>query len=269
MRSVCPACHSDGARLFSDRSGLRTVVCRRCGLFFTHPLPSASAIEEGVASSSKYTEDQIAKRDFFRRRAEALLPRLTPDLLTPDMPKPRLLDIGCAIGTELIVASEHGWDAVGIELARSAREIALRAGLDVRGEPLERCNLEDSSFDAVTLNHVLEHQPTPGPFLAQVARVLRPGGLLFVAVPNLYAWLFYLKRSRYSWTFQPDHFLHFSCKTLPLVLRNAGFEVLSCETARSSDYHHPPRERGRFRRALDRLAERHNFGIEIFCLCRA
>lgn len=234
-------------------------------MFFTHPIPDRRDIDQIVQESQKYTNDQLQKEAFFRRRATELM-----DLLESEKPgRGSLLDVGCAIGTELVVAAERGWQPLGIELSQTARELAVKQGLDVMAEPLERCSLPSASFDVVTLNHVLEHQPEPREFLYEVARVLRPDGKLFVSVPNVQTWLYYIKRDRYSWTFQPDHFLHFSVPTLQLTLRTAGFQPLRCWTSRWSDYHYRPAERGRLGRLLDTIARRHNLGIEVFCLCES
>lgn len=124
------------------------------------------------------------------------------------------------------------------------------------------------SFDLVTLNHVLEHQPDPRLLAREVARVLVPGGLLFVAVPNVHTWLFYLKRGRYTWTFHDDHFVHFTVRTLTQLLETEGYRVLDIETSRWLDHHEPPEETASWVRVLDRIASRWDLGIEIFCTAR-
>lgn len=259
----CPLCGHDEYRVFSERNRNRTVVCRDCGLYFTSPVPAPDETASDVAASEKYTEDQLEKEAFFRRRAVELLERV--EALGC---RGRLLDVGCAIGTELAVAGERGWDAVGLELSKTSLAVARERGHDARGETLENAGFDDASFDLVTLNHVLEHIPSPRPFLGEIGRVLRPGGLLFVAVPNVHTWWFHLKGDRYGWTFQDDHFLHFTRGTLGSLVESSGFEVVETRTSRWIDYHEPPAERGALSRALDRLAERYDLGIEVFCLAR-
>lgn len=239
------------------------MICAGCGLYYTTPVPSTDATTSDVAASSKYTEDQLAKEAFFRRRADSLL-----DDVESHGERGRLLDVGCAIGTELAAARDRGWDAVGLELSKTSLAVARERGHDARGERLESAGLDDESFDLVTLNHVLEHIPTPNDFLCEVRRVLRPGGLLFVAVPNVETWWVRVKGDRYGWTFQDDHFLHFSRTTLSKLLEARGFEVLSAKTSRWIDSHEPPEERGVLSRWLDAVAERRDLGIEVFCLAR-
>lgn len=258
---ACPACGSAGYRVFSTRGRNRVVICRGCGLYYTNPLPERESLQARVEGSDLYTEDQLRKVPFFRRRAEALF-----DRVEPRVGPGRVLDVGCAIGTELVVARERGWEGTGIELSQASVRIARAQGLDVRDVPLEESGFPDGWFDLVTLNHVLEHIAHVDPFLAEVRRVLAPGGLLFVAVPNVRAWLFYLRRENYAWTFQDDHFLHFSPGTLRRLLTRHGFLPLEVETSRWRDFHQPLSERSLPFRAVNRVVEALGMGIEIFCL---
>ena len=260
----CPVCDGGDFRVYSTRNRNRTVVCRGCGLFYTSPLPAPEELRTRVEGSDLYTEDQLRKVDFFRRRAEAIFDRV--ERLRPPG---RVLDVGCALGTELVVARERGWEAVGVELSESSVRVARERGLDVRQVPLEDAGLTGGSFDLVTLNHVLEHVPDPAPFLAEVRRVLADGGLLVVAVPNVRAWIRYLRGEGYAWTFQDDHFLHFSTETLPRLLRRHGFRVLEAETSRWRDFHDEPAGRPLPFRAVNRAVEALGLGVEIFCLARA
>ena len=260
----CPLCGESRYRVFSERTRNRIVVCRGCGLYYVTPLPEAEAVERAVQHSDKYTEDQLAKEAFFRRRAVQVLEDVERRRGGPG----RLLDVGCAIGSELAVARERGWEAIGLELSASSLAVARSRGHDVREQTLEGSGFAEARFDLVTLNHVLEHIPRPSAVLAEIHRVLAQDGLLFVAVPNVRTWWFYVKRRRYGWTFQDDHFLHFSVDTLARLLRAHGFEVVDERTSRWLDYHEPPESRGPLWRALDAFAERHDLGIEIFCLAR-
>jgi 2-polyprenyl-3-methyl-5-hydroxy-6-metoxy-1,4-benzoquinol methylase len=261
--AACPACDAREFRVFSTLGRNRVVTCRGCGLYYVNPVPERDALHARVEGSDFYTEDQLRKVDFFRARAERLFERLEGMV-----PRGRVLDVGCAIGTELVVARERGWEGVGIELSQASVRIARGYGLDVRDTPLEESGLPDGHFQLVTLNHVLEHIASPGPFLAEVRRVLSPEGLLFVAVPNVHAWQFFLRGERYAWTFQDDHFLHFSIRTLPRLLARHGFQTLEIRTSRWRDFHDPLSGRPAWFRAVNGVVERLGMGMEIFCLAR-
>jgi 2-polyprenyl-3-methyl-5-hydroxy-6-metoxy-1,4-benzoquinol methylase len=99
-------------------------------------------------------------------------------------PNGRLLDVGCGSGEWLLLMRELGWEAEGIDFDERAVEVATRNGLRVRCGGVEQQNYASESFDAVVLNHVIEHLPDPVGTLLECARILRPGGTLVVCTPN-------------------------------------------------------------------------------------
>ncbi|NJM05091.1 class I SAM-dependent methyltransferase [Candidatus Gracilibacteria bacterium] len=97
----------------------------------------------------------------------------------------RILDVGCATGIFLDGMRRLGWQVQGIEPTHSAAQYArTRFALDVFEGRLEDAQLPSGSFDAITLWDVLEHVHEPRPILAELARLLRPGGLLVLSLPN-------------------------------------------------------------------------------------
>jgi SAM-dependent methyltransferase len=76
------------------------------------------------------------------------------------------------------------WEAVGIEPDPRAASIAASAGLQVMCCSVEDARLETSVYDAVTLNHALEHLSEPKAVLWKLVRSLKPGGLLVSISPN-------------------------------------------------------------------------------------
>ena len=263
----CPVCGGADAAPWGVRRGRRMVRCRGCGLVWVHPIPDADHHRRGVTASRRYTDDQIAKRPFFERRAHELLEAIERRCGGPG----RLLDVGCGIGTELRVARDRGWHATGIELAAASLGIARDDGLDVIGEPLGQVPLPPSSFDLVTVNHALEHIPHVRPVLEEIHRVLRPGGWLFVSVPNLNAWQHRLGLDRLGGlAFGDDHYLFFTPGTLGCLLASGDFSVVELGTHRWLDFQRRPASGyvAPFR-ALNALVERLGAGIEIFALARA
>jgi 2-polyprenyl-3-methyl-5-hydroxy-6-metoxy-1,4-benzoquinol methylase len=260
---ACHACGSGKYKPFIRDPEHQVVHCSTCGLYYVNPVPTPELLKQRVHESAAYTDDQILKRDFFRRRAE----RLFDDIATRRSPG-RLLDIGCAIGTELAVARERGWKAIGIELASASVRIAQDAGLDVRLQELLDAQFPAESFDLITMNHVLEHVAHTPAFMRELRRILHRDGLLFISLPNVHAWKFYFRRGAYAWTFHHDHFIHFSVETLPRFLRAYGFAAISISTPRWRDFHDPIETRSHVFQAINRVVENSNLGIEIFCLAR-
>jgi SAM-dependent methyltransferase len=150
--------------------------------------------------------------------------------------KGALLDIGCGRGEILTGAKEQGWRPTGIEpSATFARYAEEHSGVVVRREPVEECGFESESFDVVLLSAVLEHLYNPDQTIQEIARILRPGGALFVDVPNesgLYFRVgnFYQKLRGRDWvvnlapTFPPFHVFGFSSRSLRALLGKHGLE---------------------------------------------
>jgi 2-polyprenyl-3-methyl-5-hydroxy-6-metoxy-1,4-benzoquinol methylase len=260
---ACHGCGGNQYRAFIRDPRHQVVRCTQCGLYYVNPVPSEATLSRQAQDSRAYTDDQLLKVKFFDRRARRLFDRI--DNLRRCG---RLLDIGCAIGTELAVARERGWIVTGIELAESSVRIAREAGFDIRSAPLIETSFADGSFDLITMNHVLEHVAHTPAFMQEVRRILSDDGLLFISLPNVHAWKFYVRRGNYEWTFHNDHYIHFSVTTLPLFLNRYGFEVIDISTSRWLDFHEPLESRSHLFQAVNRIAERWDLGIEIFCLAR-
>jgi len=259
----CHACGDTQYRPFIRDPGHQVVKCSQCGLYYVNPVPNAVVLSQRVQDSVAYTNDQLLKREFFRRRAQRLLDRVEGLVR-----RGRLLDVGCAIGTELAVGQERGWHVTGVELSESSSLIARTSGFAVRSAALAEIGFPSHSFDLITLNHVLEHVAHTPVFMREVRRILSNDGLLFISLPNVYAWKFYLRRGSYAWTFHGDHYLHFSVSTLPKFLNRYGFEIIEISTSRWLDFHDPIESRSGLFQSLNSAVERWGLGIEIFCLAR-
>jgi 2-polyprenyl-3-methyl-5-hydroxy-6-metoxy-1,4-benzoquinol methylase len=96
----------------------------------------------------------------------------------------RLLDVGCGSGAFLLRAQDMGWDVVGCEPDREAVQTCRSQGLSVFCGDAFDGQLEDGSFDVVTMSHVIEHVRNPASLLRRGFDLLRPGGVLWLALPN-------------------------------------------------------------------------------------
>lgn len=100
----------------------------------------------------------------------------------------RVLDCGMGPGRLLVELEQRGWDAAGIDLSGEMVELA-RSRLAQRDELLQQASVESlpfpaASFDAAVATGVLEYVEDLPRGLAEVARVLRPGGIFVVGAPN-------------------------------------------------------------------------------------
>jgi 2-polyprenyl-3-methyl-5-hydroxy-6-metoxy-1,4-benzoquinol methylase len=136
-----------------------------------------------------------------------------------------LLEVGCGTGADLDWARERGWDVHGLELDESAVEIAKKRGLDVRRSTFEDAKLADNSFDCIMMLQVLEHLYSPRLALRRCHRLLRPGGLLLVAVPKFDSWTRHALGCFWHNLQFPIHLHHFNQPVLERMIRDAGFRV--------------------------------------------
>jgi 2-polyprenyl-3-methyl-5-hydroxy-6-metoxy-1,4-benzoquinol methylase len=234
-RIACPLCDSDDhAELFVKR-GFTFVRCRECSLVFSNPQVDESLVldEYRVGNANDLWVDVLTSErqlELDRAKFEQIL-----DELEPYRREGALLDVGCSIGLFLRLAVDRGWAGRGIEFGERALAYAReRFGLSVTDEPLAEAGFEPESFDVVALLSVLEHTNAPRQMLREVAHVLRPGGALYLIVPNVESLACRVLHERAATFDGRNHLVYFSPSTLREVLRREGFEPVSTTTQVSS-----------------------------------
>lgn len=138
----------------------------------------------------------------------------------------RLLDVGCGNGAFLVLATQAGWCASGIDFDAAAIEIAKSRGLDVRLGGGELLRDKKEFYDVITLCHVLEHIHNPKDLIHQLYDSLKPGGMLWIDTPNLQS--IGARRFGPSWRDldPPRHLVLFNSDSLIGCLGDAGFSSL-------------------------------------------
>ncbi|MFL5300177.1 MAG: class I SAM-dependent methyltransferase [Anaeromyxobacteraceae bacterium] len=214
-----------GARDYVTGEHFEVAGCSRCGLDVTTPAPDAAAM--GAYYPPSYYGRPGARRFplaveevqrlLYRRRVRQV-ERLAGG-------RGRVLDIGCGPGLLLEAFRRRGWEVHGTELSDTAAARARSIGIPVQVGALDAWPWPDGHFDAVTLWHVLEHWADPATVLAQVARLLRPGGAAMVAVPNFGSIEAQLTRDGWFHLDVPRHLVHFTPGSLERALAAAGLVV--------------------------------------------
>ena len=132
--------------------------------------------------------------------------------------RPRILDVGCGTGANLLMLSKYG-EAEGVDVSEDALAFCRERGLDkVRLGAAEELPYEDNSFDLVTAFDVVEHMDDDLAGLSEMQRVLRPGGRVLLFVPTF----------MFLWGLQDEvsnHRRRYRLPELRRVLEQAGFEV--------------------------------------------
>jgi SAM-dependent methyltransferase len=96
----------------------------------------------------------------------------------------RFLDVGCGSGQMVRLASQLGWDAMGLEIDPLAVKAARKRGLNIVQGAADQLVDYEVQFDAILCSHVLEHVHDPVKMLRELKRALRPGGMLLITLPN-------------------------------------------------------------------------------------
>ncbi len=224
--SACDLCGAREADLVAsvDRDGcpLRSVICRRCGLVWTDPVPDEEVLREFYEGTYRWEYKGVNKptpRHIYRGgllAAERI--RHIRELAEPGSV---IVDVGSGCGEFVYLLRQLGFDAQGVQppdgYARYSRE---ELGIPVHIGFARDIGLPQSSCQVVTLFHSLEHMSFPPRVLEHVRDWLRPRGWLVVEVPNIEAVC-----HAPSHRFHRAHLFGFNVATLRRIGERAGFEV--------------------------------------------
>ncbi len=143
----------------------------------------------------------------------------------------RVLDVGCGNGNFLWQLRALGWQVSGIEPDRAAARVAQeRFGIEVHVGSIGTVEIAER-FDAIVLNHVVEHLHAPIGDLAKCGNWLSEGGVLVIATPNIAGVGHRYWRAAWRGLEVPRHLFIFSKKSLRRVLAGAGLRVVMLRTS--------------------------------------
>jgi len=192
--------------------------CDTCGLARTIPPPDTEQYRSGYAPNTRGGTFAGALSDFW----SPAVARYVRDNSTGSS----FLDVGCGVGNLVVAASELGFEAEGVDIDPVATEEARRNGRRVRTAGVGEI---DGPYDAIVVNHVLEHvEDLPG-FLAELSRLLSEGGRLFVLAPNRKGLIAKLRRGSWMGWVPREHVWHFTPATLvATVRRTSNLSPVNC-----------------------------------------
>ena len=253
QHSHCPVCSGKRTAYAFSHKDYRICHCDDCTFMFVNPQPSNEVLGEIYSKdyfigsmAGEPTQVQEVKRATARHYLRLM------ELYAKTPLRGRLLEIGCGRGEFLVEAANRGLEVAGIEYsedsASQARQLLGGRGQVVTGD-IDSAQLPAESFDYCVFADVIEHVRDPAAFIEQVWRLLKPGGLVFVATPSLDSpsarWL------KEEWMeFKLEHLSYFNRRTLDRLLHRhhftdiqtgAGYKVLTIDYIRSHFLRYPTR----------------------------
>ncbi len=212
----------DGIKAEGGSYGIR--FCGSCGLGKTEPFLDER--ELGKIYSSTYREED-SKRFFAPMESLIRVLRVQRCRSIERFGKKgRILDVGCGRGDFLQLMKDRGWTPTGLELDERVESHGKRVGMDLRAGSLDSVRFPDNHFDAVTFWHVFEHMRNPGWVLKECRRILKPGGVLLISVPNIGSLQARLSGKHWFHLDPPFHLYHYSLANLKKLIEDSSFKTL-------------------------------------------
>lgn len=242
-RLSCPVCRDSSPRnLLSldcgnlDGSSLyptvRLMACSVCGHHFNDLSPNE------VAGLGRYYNNEYAPANLNSVVKEGDLPgstgKFTSDrydqlyrLIAPHVKaNGAVLDVGCAVGGFLNFLKTRGYSRLyGVDVTQAYVEAAREKNHEIQLGDAESLPFDAWMFDALVVEQVLEHLVNPVMAFREAARVLKPGGVLCIGVPDAarYGDLYYFD---FYWLLMREHIQHFDITSLKRLAYSEGFDLI-------------------------------------------
>ena len=215
----CPLCGGTRFRHLFDKGGEPFVRCTACALTLINPRPPFSAIREhyDAAYSAGYT-----------RKAEAKVIRARKRVARIGRDSGRWLDVGCSAGFVVKAATEAGFEAWGVDIEADG----IAYGRDTLGLSRLACGVledqhyPDAHFDVISAYDVIEHVPDLNRFVAELKRILAPGGVIDIGTPDIGHWRVPRKLVEWNEPKPSEHLYYFNRKTLGRLLSAHGLRII-------------------------------------------
>ncbi|HBY93051.1 MAG: methyltransferase domain-containing protein [Ardenticatenaceae bacterium] len=217
----CAVCRSTERKYLFQKQGFAFYRCTECSHIYISPRITAE-LQARIGNEWDGDDSENTFLEVQRAFAGPIC-----YLLRSRAPGSRLLDIGCGRGYLMQVAQAYGFEVYGLDSSRAQIE-RLRPQF---GQRLVQAVLGDEeliwrSFDVVVMSHIVEHLPDPAASLARVREVMNPGGILYLAVPDMNSLQFQVFGKKWDVINPLVHFQYFNEESLSRLLRESGFQNL-------------------------------------------
>lgn len=183
--SICPLCNSRHIKLFDyDFKGIEIYNCSECDSKFMNPPYSDKYyryIYDKYTNPSEITEiDTIWSKEHLNSHDNHF--QKIEDFIGPG----KVLAFGCGNGLEIQIALNRNWIVHGFDIDKKCTdELKQKYKVTMYTGDFFNLNLPNSTYDCIYLDQVLEHLKNPADYLNEFKRLLKPDGILFMALPNI------------------------------------------------------------------------------------
>ena len=230
--TACPGCGSGalligpipGSNSFAGRQ-LDTVLpggklwrCSACNLVFRYPRLAKKSLDElyREGHSDSWPEPAGNRADW----------RIVKKILDEHPNLTRVLDVGCFDG-RLLDSLGSQYEKLGIEIHEEAARRAEMRSVKVIGRDFDKLPVVQGGVDAVLAMDVIEHTEDPMAFLAKLAEIVKPGGLILIGTGNYHALTWRLMGSAYWYCHIAEHISFINPRWVDYTARELGLDKVA------------------------------------------
>jgi len=202
-------------KIFCKKGKFVIYKCISCGSGFTEGTDTKKRIYH---RDDVYIGEREQFTNIFKRRT-SLLGRY---FKSPG----KVLEVGSSTGALLSILKKEGWDVRGVEISPKAARYALEHGIPTTYSTFEKASFTKESFDAVIINHTLEHLESPKVVIEKISSLLKKGGLVLIDVPNFGSLSAGIRKDKWQYLLPTEHKWHFTFPALEKLLSDNGFKVI-------------------------------------------
>jgi SAM-dependent methyltransferase len=240
----CPVCSSNNITkymktkdYFFTQEEFSITKCTDCNFVFTNPIPDNLGKYYDTPEYLSHNTGANGAMGVLYSKLRNINIKRKFKLVTRYNSTGSFIDIGCGTGELLNYFKKHKWSVSGIEPNNTARTFASKNyNIKVWNEEKLK-ELETNSFDVISMWHVLEHVPELHDRLSQVGKLLKKGGTIFIALPNINSPDAKKYKEFWSALDVPRHLHHFTQATFEKLISFHNMKLIHAEPMKFDSYY--------------------------------
>ncbi len=230
LLSFCPCCSkefSDSTFLFK-KANANYYKCNNCQLVYQNPQPVYELTEE-IYDGEHYHERYINSSYIYFPTSKIYLDEINKELKNRIYPSgTNLVDIGCGIGYFLYIAKQNNYKVLGIDISKWASKYAKeKFDIDVIAGNFLEMNIKENEYDIVTLWQTIEHLPNPNDFIKKIFFILKPGGYICIATPDVNSWIAMFYKKHWNCFMPDEHISLFNFNSMKTILELNNYNPIT------------------------------------------